>query len=420
MSAHPRRILLASALGLVACLAVARPAAAQSTLTGTAGTLGTTTTTTSLADGDIFIGVQQTEGANLSAFDLARFFNKANCDCSTQVFLYYTLTNTGFAKRASVPTGTVSFWIGTGCDNILTQATNCQFLGSDQIATFMNLGRETIPTTARAMSANTTLATEVVDGGIVTSGTTGANVPNADCTSPTNGFNQTVWAVFDYGSDGTFDYSATQAVFVDLTPPPAPTGITVKPGNEAVTVSWTGVDYTLNMDLQGYQIFCQRADGLQVFANNTFGAVAQVCSQTAGTGVLGLDPLFACSPLLNRTADSYRVKILQNGIEYAATVVAIDVSGNASTPTLNGCQTVNPNDPNCSWQVPVKTDSFFDVYRDGNQTNGGAGQVAMPGKATGGFCAVAGDGRWTAGLGVGAAAFAMLATGLARARRRRR
>ena len=247
---------------VVVVLALARPASAQ---LGTGGTLGTTTTA-SLADGDIFIGIQATEGSNLNSFDLARFFNVANCNCDTPVFLYFTLTQSGFAKRAVVPQGTVSFWIGSQCNDPILQKTNCQFLKSDQIATFMANGRDTIATTARAMSTNSTVATTSIDGGTFTNGT----VPNPDCTSPTNGFNQTIWTIFDYGSDGTFDYSATQAVFVDLTPPPAPTNILVAPGNEALTLSWTLIDYSTNMDLLGYQIFCQRGDGIQVFPNNTF------------------------------------------------------------------------------------------------------------------------------------------------------
>ena len=94
---------LTAALGLLACLAFARPASAQ---LGTAGTLGTTTTTAAtLADGDIFIGIQATEGANLTDFDLARFFNKDNCDCDTPVYGFVTLTASGLAKRTAVPDG---------------------------------------------------------------------------------------------------------------------------------------------------------------------------------------------------------------------------------------------------------------------------------------------------------------------------
>jgi hypothetical protein len=417
-----------SALAIVVVvvgLAFARPAAAQ--VPGAAGTTGTTPTTGSLADGDIFIGVQATEGSNLSMFDLARFFNKAACDCDTPVFLYFTLTSSGFAKRTLVPSGNLLFFIGSSCNDPILQKTNCQLLKSEQIGTFMNLGRDTVQTTARVISANTTVATTSLDGG--TGSITSSAMPNPDCTSPVNGFNQTIWAIFDFGADGTFDFSATQAVFVDLTAPPAPTNIRVAPADQALNVSWTPVDFSLNMDLQGYQIFCQRGGGLQVFPKGTFSAVVRTCTTTDGAGVVGLDPLFACSPLLNIDATSFRVKILQNDIYYAAAVVAVDNSGNALPPVLVGRSPAitDPStpDPASSYQKPQRTLSFFDVYRDGNSTNAAPGQMATPGKATGGFCAVAGhgndDGRrgMTLGLGAGAAAFVALAAAVARARRRR-
>jgi hypothetical protein len=407
MPIGPRRsALTVTVVGLLASLGLARPARAQ--LTGTAGITGTTAPAT-LADGDIFIGVQQQEGSNLAAFDLARFFNKANCDCDTPVFIFYALTASGFAKRSLVTTGTVTFWVGSGCQAFgLAQQEDCRLLASEPIATFMALGSDTIPTTARIMSTDTTINTTVAaDGGIISSNPLGVFTPTPDCTSQTNGFTQTVYANFDYGSNGTVDYSASQAVLVDLTPPPAPTGVTIAPGNEAITVRWTSVDYTVNMDLQGYQILCQRGGGLQVFADGTFTPYVKSCdtSRTA-PGPAGLDPLFVCSPLLNRSDTAYRVKILQNGIYYGATVVAIDNSGNASPADVQFAQ-------------PAKTDSFWDVYKNGNLTNGGVGQTATPGAATGGFCAVGGDGRlgrW----GAGAAATALVAAVLFRARRRRR
>jgi hypothetical protein len=421
----PLRVLALAVFA--ATLALARHASAQ--VTGAAGTTGTTTTptTTSLSDGDIFIGVQQTEGANLSAFDLARFFNVANCQCNTPVFFYFTLTSTGFAKRALVPNGNLLFFVGTSCNDLILQKTNCQLLKSEQIATFMQNGRDTVQTTAQVVSANTTLTTTDVDAGSSTLVSSAA--PNTACTSPVNGFNQTIWAIFDYGADGNYDFSATQAVFVDLTPPPAPTNIKVAPANEALNVTWTAVDFSTNMDLQGYQVFCQRGGGLQVFPKGSFSSVVRTCTTTSGPAVMGLDPLFACSPLLNITANQFRVKILQNDIYYAAAVVAVDNSGNALQPTLIGR---NPNigadviDPGSSYQKPQRTLSFFDVYRDGNGTNSGApGAAETPGAATGGFCAVgtgaAGGGHgWTVGLGAGAAGFVALAAAIARARRRRR
>ena len=75
--------------------------------------------TSTLGSGDFFIGVQRDPGANLSDFDVARFFNKARCDCDETVFVYVALTNAGFAKRTSVDrSGNIEFWIGSDCANV--------------------------------------------------------------------------------------------------------------------------------------------------------------------------------------------------------------------------------------------------------------------------------------------------------------
>jgi len=79
----------------------------------------------------------------------------------------------------------------------------------------------------------------------------------------------------------------------------------------------------------------------------------------------------------------------------------------------------NVSDPTSSYQWPQKTDSFFDAYRDGNSTNGGAGQKATPGAATGGFCTIAGAEGRRAGLAL-VVGFGLAAAALTRARRRRR
>src|SRR3954468_8443540 len=106
------RRALALPLGLLAVLA-ATPARAQDAGTGVGA----------LAPSDFFIGVQHQQGSNLSDFDVARFFNKANCDCDEPVFLFFTLLNTGFAKKAAVigMPGNVEFWVGTNCSTVITR-----------------------------------------------------------------------------------------------------------------------------------------------------------------------------------------------------------------------------------------------------------------------------------------------------------
>ncbi|HVZ71473.1 MAG TPA: hypothetical protein VHJ20_03785 [Polyangia bacterium] len=383
------------AFAFVVVLALSAPARAQ---TATGGTIGTTTTT--FADGDFFIAVQHPEGSNLGTYDLARFFGQANCKCQEPVYLYVALTSQGFAKRGLVPTGTLRVLVGVNCNQQL-YFPGCKDLYDTQITTFMANGRATIPTDARVLSSGQSTI-DTSDAGIITSGTTPFNL--TDCSASDSlpqGFDQTIWVTVDNGTDGTIDYSTTSTVHVDLTPPPEPSNVVVSPGNEALTLKWDTLDVSINTDLQGYQILCRRGANLQVFNDGTFTPYYNTCKSAVPAGVTGpdaLDPLFACSPLLTTSTSSYRVKILQNGIPYGATVVAIDTNGNASTPDLQ-------------FAIPQKTLSFYDVYREGSPANGG-------GAAAGGFCAVGGRPSrrsWIAGgAGLG------VALALAAARRRRR
>ncbi len=387
-------------------LALAVPARAQ---TGTAGTTGTS----SFTDADFFIGIQKTEGINLSSFDLQKFFNKGACDCSVPVWVYATLTASGFAKKSSATAGTIEILVGTNCNMPLFKA-GCTNLYSDQITTFFAHGRQTSMTTARELSRNTTVTAQI-DGGISTDTT-------ADCSGNGigTGFSQPIWINLDFGSDGVIDFSTSTSIQIDLTPPPAPTNVKVLGGNEAVNVSWTDVDFATNPDLQGYQVLCRREAGEQVFKDNTFGAYYKSArtycptTTTAAPGIEGLDPLFACSPLLSRSTSSYRVKILENKVWYAAAVVAIDNSGNAAAPVLNGFDPTLMNPSN--FAQPAPTLSFYQTYRKGDTAMGGP-QTSPPGAANGGFCSVATPTRPLSTI-VLAAGGALAFAGLRRRRRK--
>jgi hypothetical protein len=376
---------LASAAVLLGLLAASRPAHAQ----GTGGTTGTTIG--SLSAADFAITIQDEKKVNLSLYDQARFFDKANCDCDKKVNIYVSLTASGIAKRPTIPnTGTVKLFIGAGdCTNTTVQATGqCLQLASQDLGTFLSQRFATVPTTARVLSQN--LAPGSGPDGGATSG---------DPCSPTNiRFEQTIFLIVDINSNGTVDVvpAPTKALTVDTQPPPAPTGVSVSPGNEAVVVKWTPLDFATNMDLAGYQILCRRAADLPVFAPGTFTPYLQTCAQ--GTSLEALDTRYVCSPLLTRSTSSFRVKILQNDIVYGASVVAVDNSGNASAPDVFEA-------------IPEKTLSFYDYYRS----------PEVGGDAQGGFCAVAPakdrDPRPLAGGAVAAAAVAGL---VLRARRRGR
>ena len=390
----------AVALGFLVLLAAG---AARAQFGGTTGTTGTggTVGTTALAASDIFIGVQAQQGSNLSAFSLARFFNKANCDCSVPVFIYYALLPSGQAKKSGIiaTSGNVEFWVGQACDNYITRNAQCQNLGVQTLPTFLQNGQATLPTTARVVSTYTTATGTIIfsDGGIST-GTTGTFQQTPDCTSPVQQFTQSAFLLISLAGNQTYDVVATLPIQIDLTPPPSPAGVTVQGGNEALIVNWTQVDTSLYPDLFGYQVLCKRAADLQVFTTGTFTSGFSTCAApTMGTppppGPEGLDQAFICSPLLTASATSFRVEILQNGITYGATVVSVDNSGNASAP-------------NVLYGTPQLTESFYDIYR----------QPPNMGQATGGLCSFTPPTRrgWIALPIVGA-----VAAGFAIARRRR-
>lgn len=380
---------------LLCLAALAVPLLAGGTALAQDGGVGTTSWATS----DFFIGVQAEQGANLSDFDVERFFNKARCDCDTPVFLYFTLSQAGIAKRAtSTRTGTISFWVGRDCQNtsIGGLEQRCTKLDSAQFSEFLLSSRRTVETNARVLSTDTSAGAM----------TNPVFTPNPTCTLSTDTFAQTIWAILDTNNDGTPDVSATRGVTIDLNapPPPDPATVAAEGGDQAVILQWEGVDLTTNIDLLGYQVLCNRAGELQVFPNGSFEPGFQSCPATnSGGGIAGLDPNFVCSPLLATTTRSFRIKILQNDIFYGATVVAVDKRGNASAIDSN---------VDIVYGKPIRTKSFYDVYRDGDPDH--------PGGAAGGFCALAPERSSThVGWVLAGAATAAVAAVVARRRRRR-
>jgi hypothetical protein len=397
MRAAMRRFLGSAFVAAAASLLAAGTASAQ---------FDGGTTASSFAPEDFFIRMQDIPSHTLSDFDVARYFNKARCDCSTPATIYVALSQSGLAKLSTASNqGSIEVWIGSSCNDINLRGARCHFFGSTLMTVFLRdqAARLFIPTDVRMMSGQPNLGTDTTFDGAVS----GGGFPNPDCTINGQQFTQTVWVLLDSNNDGVPDVAATQSVLIDLTPPPAPDPATVSVvgGNQALTVNWQGVDTGLYPDLVGYQILCNRGGDLQVFSDGTFRPGFLSCENPAsgvGTidpnfdgGVEGLNPLFACSPLLSATTSSYRVKVLQNDIVYGAAVVAIDNSGNASMPDL-------------FYGVPIKTKSFYDVYRNDDPDH--------PGGASGGLCTL-GSGSTSGGAGaIGGAcgALALIAIVLAR------
>jgi hypothetical protein len=361
------------------------------------------TGTSTLGPEDFFIRMQDIPGHTLSDFDVARYFNKARCDCSTPATIYVALSQSGLAKLSTISNqGSLEVWIGNSCNDVNLRGARCHFFGSTLMSVFLRelAARLFVETDVKMMSGQPNLGTDPDGGNII-----GGGFPNADCTIIGQQFTQKVWALVDSDNDGMPNVAATQDVLIDLTPPPAPDPATVSVvgGNQALIVNWQRVDTGLYPDLVGYQILCNRGGDLQVFSDGTFRPGFLSCENPAsgvGTidptfdgGVENLNPLFACSPLLSATTSSYRVKILQNDIVYGAAVVAIDNSGNASTPDL-------------FYGVPLKTKSFYDVYRNDDPDH--------PGTASGGLCTLGAGSGGAGAIGGACGALALIAFVLAR------
>jgi len=95
------------AASVVAALALFASGRAQAQLLGAGGTTITTGTggstgTSTFSSSDFFVGVQQTQGVNLSDFDVARFFNQARCNCSTPVYLFIAIQPQSVGKLDGV------------------------------------------------------------------------------------------------------------------------------------------------------------------------------------------------------------------------------------------------------------------------------------------------------------------------------
>jgi hypothetical protein len=399
----------------VAALALFAAGRAQAQLLGTGGTTITTGTggtsgTSTFSPTDFFVGVQQTEGVNLSAFDVSRFFNQARCNCSTPVDLFIAIEPQSVAKRTTITNvqGNISVILGNGCTSYFNAGVvNCVLLAQEPTLTFLNDTSYQIKTDARALSTYLNTTVQTLDGGTTLDGGVAVQGTSTGACSATGQFDQAINVLIDFNGDNSPDVTLTSSLLIDLSPPPPPTNVTIQGGDEALIMKWTDVDTSLTTDLLGYQILCSRADQYQVFKENgtdggatgPFNAGFEVCPSTqTGTGVEGSDPTFVCSPLLSAESASYRVEILQNQITYAAAVVAVDNSGNASPPMVG-------------FGTPIKTLSFYEVYRNGNPQDAGG--------ASGGFCALATSRpRLTSTVG-SLLALGLGAFGLVRARRRR-
>jgi len=368
--------------------------------TAVAQDAGVTTTGALASPGDIgFAFSAVSKGSVLSDEDRRRYFNQAGCNCKRPVTLRITPTPAGKAKiNTYSPNARMVVAFGENCSSTTTGSFAICARALDQPLRVLQNTSEPleVTTTVDVLSQHYgTSDTTVADGGT-----------ESECTKTE--FNQTIWFMIDTGSNGSFDQVVTQTQYIDLNPPPVPSGLAIAGGNEAIALSWTPLSKTdVNDDTWYYQLLCTRDDKDQVFGSpsgaqfvsaltlqNTVGT----CPDPAtGSPILDLNPKFVCSERLPAAVNNKRIAVLQNGIYYGAAVVAIDFSGNASALSAS----------DIFYAQPTPSFDFFHEYK---------GQSAPEGEAQGGFCSVS---PWARGSLAGLGASALVGLAILVKRRRR-
>ncbi len=376
-SRRPRLLALAVALPVVLLGDAALPRLAQAY--DPDPVTGTGTTPTGLTKDDFEdLRLWSLDGDEWVPFNntiYETFFNRANCLCNAPLRIQLLLKASARAKvtrgaRADIVLRAgdqTCVCTGANCANL-----NCKDLGPVKDLNGLINGGLTFDTTVR----------EVFEAGRPATAT--GNVCDRDEMQ-----NLWVWMDSDDAGRDTELTDFSKAIELDGVPPPAPSGLRVTPGNDALELAWDPLDYL--DDFQGYIVFCSRGENLPVFpgafsplyytpagvcpgqttagATTGGGAVAQEqptggSSGPAPVGLATLDPQFVCSKII--TAESrLRLFQLQNGIPYAVAVASVDKRGNASVID------------SAVLQVPIPTRDFYRSYREGG------------GSAEGGFCAIA-------------------------------
>jgi len=362
----PRRFSFRLLLVLVIEL-LAAPVLAQ---TSTGGT-----TSTALAEDDfsIYVQVKSASGSwsQLSTSDAKTYFDGARCNCKSTVRFVVEATTTAVTKistllAASGADGNARLYLSqvNGCTSDPTD-TSYDCVKLDEVDTLSSLTKN-----------GYWISTEVSVDSLF-----GSSAGSCDLL-----ITQYIWFWIDTASDGSADLTGDSAPSLSLRldgkPPSPPTGLKAQGGQQALLLNWTASTSasSSSSDLAGYLVFCQRGTGNPVFSPSpydtqyvspaTLSANAlcpnedALASTTFAVTFANLDATYLCSGLIGSDQTSYRLKNLENDVEYTLVMVAVDNDGNLSLPTdaITG--------------TPVLTVDFYNEY------------VNEGGQAVGGYCDV--------------------------------
>lgn len=318
---------------------------------------------------------------------LFHYFNLAHCNCAQanvgksnavgdfQYFVHETMPSGGTNATASI-----DFWVGTGCAagdvNILNM--NC-----------MKLNASSLPNVDSASPYGGTVEFnlyEVVNG----------KLHSMDPCIQDNNVSASIYAFMRANSataTDDYDYSVSQtagtlstdtgtASGVDTEPPPLPSGLTAKPGDSAINLSWTAMAAN-NVDVAYYQALCSNVDGTPARSKDQdarYVTTASLCGAAgdpaimatplengedavaAPTGDFGaLSDSFICGGTDTGTANSLSIRGLENGTPYQVMLLAVDLHGNYQATYFSS--TITP---------VASTDFWEDLHNDrGSKVQGG-------------------------------------------------
>lgn len=330
---------------------------------------------------EITIQIQDSAGLfrDISAQELARFFNAATCQCETPVRLKFS-RGTG-----TLPNDDVEVWAGTECEKT---SDGMRDVRCERLDTFdaSRLATETRLTIVRADQIEWPA--------------------RADCGA--DELNRRIFVLADDDGDGVYSdiKGTTGDLSVDTRPPPQPENITSSGGEDSLVVEWDPPKQNAD-DIASYQVLCASTKtGQPIFPNPVSSPEWRVCvtgtttppeadagpmpredagvedagpmidaglpaaDAATGTGTIeGLDAKFICSGAISATDRSVRISLpaaltLDEDENVRLVLVAIDDHRN---PSAFEAGEVHP--------APVK--DFWEVYED------------LGGDAEGGFCFVA-------------------------------
>ncbi len=339
-------------------------------------------------------------------------FNMAHCVCSQAVksgsiqptdFHEATFSEELKSTSAGSPplTQPVTFWVGTGCDQILTRMMTCHQVDPLAVAADGTISKQSI--VFSQIAPVSAIQPELFIFDLME-----PVIPQEGCTPQV--LSATEYAVIDTDADGMDDFFLPISIDTDTLPPPLPTVFHVEGAENAIQISWDAPVGNVQ-DIAFYQALCSTTLGNPALpthfapkyqtpfqlcgtpVNITFaqfnngassrldpfavdaaidapsdaGVVIDDASMGADGGQLGqpmglaqLDPNFICGEVDDATATSMRIDNLKNGVGYIVELLAIDKYGNPAGVFFTS--TVTPQ---------AVTDFWEDLHDRGSKVEGG-------------------------------------------------